>query len=103
MIPVGLVSSTGLVSAAKCEHPRAVRVVVRENVAGKPQGTKAQWPEHLPTTTYMVTPEVNLPKTPAIAGEGHDWKAHSYAHLFWLIGRDDDEEKWNHVRTYVYD
>ena len=38
---------------------------------------------------------MNLPKTPAIADGGHDWKANSYAHLFWLIGRDDDEEKWN--------
>ena len=37
----------------------------------------------------------NLPKTPAIAGRGHDWKLTSYAHLFWLIPRDDSEEKWN--------
>ena len=43
----------------------------------------------------MITPELNLPKTPAIAGRWHDWKVESYAHLFSLIPRNDDDEKWN--------
>ena len=43
----------------------------------------------------MVTPELNLPKRPAIAGDGHEWKENNYSHLFWVIPRDDSEEKWN--------
>ncbi len=43
----------------------------------------------------MITPELNLPKPPAIAGGGLDWKLTSYAHIFWLIPRGDSEEKWN--------
>ena len=40
-------------------------------------------------------PELNLSKTPAIVGSGHHWKLTNCAHLFWLIPRDDPEEKWS--------
>jgi len=43
----------------------------------------------------MVTPELNLPKPPAIAGGEYLWKSTSWAHLFWVIPRGDSEEKWN--------
>jgi hypothetical protein len=91
--PVAIMNTSSLVAAASCKHPRAVRVALRENAGG--EESKEEWPHFLPQREYMITPELNLPKTPAIAGRGHDWKLTSYAHLFWLIPRDDSEEKWN--------
>ena len=43
----------------------------------------------------MVTPELNLPKAPAIAGDAHEWKPVTSAHLFWVIPRNHDEATWN--------
>ena len=91
--PVAIMNTSSLVAAASCKHPRAVWVALRENAGG--EESSAEWPHFLPQREYMITPELNLPKTPAIAGSGHDWKLTSYAHLFWLIPRDDSEEKWN--------
>ena len=48
-----------------------------------------------PKREYMMMPEVNLPKPPAIAGDGHTWHLQNYAHVFWIIPRDDEEDKWN--------
>ena len=42
----------------------------------------------------MIAPELKLPITPAIAGDGHDWKVSHYAHRFWVIPRGHSEEKW---------
>ena len=66
VIPVAICAPGSLVSASTCRHPRAVRVVVKEmvvkeSVAGQGE-SPAKWPQHLPMTNYMVTPEVNLPK-----------------------------------------
>ena len=54
-----------------------------------------EWPRFLPQREHMITPELDPPNTPAAVGSGHDWKLINYAHLFWLIPRDDSEEKWN--------
>ena len=91
--PVAIMNTSSLVAAASCNHPRAVRVALQENAGG--EESNDEWPHFLPQREYMITPELNLPKTPAIAGSGHDWKLINYAHLFWFIPRDDSEEKWN--------
>ena len=93
VLPVGTMSVNSLVPAAKCTHPRAVKVVLRETPDSARSGE--HWPWLLTQREYMVTPELNLPKPPAIAGGAHLWKATSWAHLFWVIPRDDSEEKWN--------
>ena len=93
VVPVGIMNTNSLVAAASCRHPRAVRVALRENAGG--EESNVEWPHFLPQREYMITPELNLPKTPAIAGSGHDWKLTKYAHLFWLMPRDVSEEKWN--------
>ena len=91
--PVAIMNTSSLVAAASCKHPRAVRVALQENPSA--EESNEEWPHFLPQREYMITPELNLPKTPAIAGSGHHWKRINYAHLFWLITRDDSEEKWN--------
>jgi hypothetical protein len=60
-------------------------------MAGGPE----QWPGVVAKTEFMVLPESSLPKPPAIAGTALEWKVNAYAHLFWLVPRDDDETKWN--------
>ena len=66
---------------------------MKENAGGEESNN--EWPLFLAQREYMITPELKLPSTPAIAGNGHDWKVSNYAHLFWVIPRDDSEEKWN--------
>ena len=92
-LELGTMSVNSLVPAAKCTHPRAVKVVLRETPDSARSGE--HWPWLLTQREYMVTPELNLPKPPAIAGGANLWKATSWAHLFWVIPRDDSEEKWN--------
>ena len=84
------------------EQPRPSREVhapsrTEGRVEGECGGEESnnEWPLFLAQREYMITPELKLPSTPAIAGNGHDWKVSNYAHLFWVIPRDDSEEKWN--------
>jgi hypothetical protein len=91
--PVAIMNASSLVPAARCTHPRALRVALKENAGGEESNN--EWPLFLAQREYMITPELKLPSTPAIAGNGHDWKVSNYAHLFWVIPRDDSEEKWN--------
>ena len=93
VLPVGTMSVNSLVPAAKCTHPHAVKVVLQEKTTSG--ALEQRWPEVVTQREYMVTPELNLPKPPAIAGGEYLWKATSWAHLFWVIPRDDSEEKWN--------
>lgn len=93
VLPVGTMSANSVVPAARCKHPRAVKVVLRETPDSARSGQN--WPELITQREYMVTPELNLPKPPAIAGGEYLWKLTSSAHLFWVIPRDDSEEKWN--------
>ena len=88
--PVAIMNTSSLVAAASCKHPRAVRVSLQENAGG--EESSAEWPNFLPQREYMITPELNLPKPPAIAGRGLDWKLISYAHICWVLPRDDSEE-----------
>ncbi len=116
LLPVGILNVGSLVSLANCKHPRAVRVTVTESTpssaastgssAAKPPagavakapamaGDSEQWPRVVAKTEFMVVPESSLPKAPEIAGTALEWKVTAYAHLFWLVPRDDDETKWN--------
>ena len=88
---VAIMNTSSLVAAASCQHFRALRVALQEN-AGLEE-PKRKWPHFLAQREHMITPELNLPKTAATAGGGHDWKLTNYAHLFWLTPRDDSEEK----------
>ena len=79
----------------KCQHPRAVKVVLTESTDADQERSCENWPEFLLRTEFMVTPELSLPKSPAIAGDAHVWKLNDYGHPFWVIPRDDDDKKWN--------
>ena len=81
--PVAIMNTSSLVAAASCNHPRAVRVALQENVGG--EESNDEWPHFLPQREYMITPELNLPKTYALAGNGHAWELANYAHSFWII------------------
>ena len=76
----------------KQKHPCAVSLRVTEEESAA-KGTA--WPTALPTQDFDITPELSLPKTPSIEGAALEWKVNSYAHLFWLIPREEDEAKWN--------
>ena len=95
LLPVGTMNANSVVPAERCTHPRAVKVVLRETPDSKKGIHGQSWPELLTQREYMVTPELTLPKPPAIEGGEYLWKLNSAAHLFWVIPRDDSEEKWN--------
>lgn len=71
VVPYAIMNTSSLVAAARCQHPRAVRVALKEGAGG--EESNEEWPHFLPQREYMITPELNRPKTPAIAGSGLDW------------------------------
>jgi hypothetical protein len=106
-VRVTVTESTGSSASSPATKPPAI-VVPKPTAIAVPKQTAIavpktpaiagdagqQWPRVVAKTDFMVMPESSLPKAPAIAGTALEWKVNAYAHLFWLVPRDYEDD-WN--------